>query len=185
MSDTISKCLGNETTCLISVSWGKLFTKCECYKVVVSSETNIIYVYGNESNVGDEKNWVQTMRPKFDRQSWPNLNEMGNSLYIKYFVSKAICKMSDVSMNILWKQRSVPRATAAVKKLTALLPTSSSVSPNARISAGIPVLNIFSWKPSAAHFQYGYHMETTQRTLSYGSSKEIDRSSPDTGICIT
>ena len=58
--------------------------------MVVSSGINIIYVYQDESNVGDERNWVQTMRPKFHRQLC--FNEAGNSLPIEYIVSKAICE---------------------------------------------------------------------------------------------
>lgn len=60
--------------------------------MVESSGMNIFYVYENKSNVDDEKNRVQTMRPKFGRQLC--CNEVGNSLCIEYLVSEAICELS-------------------------------------------------------------------------------------------
>ena len=60
--------------------------------MVVSSGMNIFYAYENKSNVDDEKNRVQTMRPKLGRQLC--FNEVGNSLWIEYLVSKAICELS-------------------------------------------------------------------------------------------
>ena len=122
MSRTIFDCLENEMACLISqaqVSWGKLLTECRCYEMVVKVGKNIIYADENESNPGDDMNWNQTVRPKFNHQFI--LNELGSGCFAKYLVLKSSCH--NFSTNVLWTQWSGPWAVAAVKKLTALLLT--------------------------------------------------------------
>ena len=156
MSHTIFNCLGNKIGWLISqaqIRWGKLFAKCECYKMVVSLGKNIIYEI--QKNSDDNNNWIQTMRPKlipshqfrvcFKVPGASGCNT--SSQYVKYLASKVICE--HFSMNTLQKQWSSPRATAAVKSLTTLILMSADSSHSACPSAAmVSVWNILSQKPS-------------------------------------
>ena len=64
-------------------------TKCTYYKVGVSTGKDKICVDKNESNAGDNMNWIQTVRPKFNREFC--FDELGNGDYVKYLVSKSSC----------------------------------------------------------------------------------------------
>ena len=92
----------------------------------------------------------------------------GDDLSVKYLVPKPPWEY--FGMNVPWKRRSLPRAVAAVKKLTALLLTSESVSPSARPSAAtISVWHILSRIPSGnisvtiSHENKGSHFELQQQ----------------------